>query len=135
MRQYICQWFFAEFYSTLQQWLPSKNRDRLSFSLDIHFAPVVPRSQNLLDSNLDYLVANDGVPLMEVVSFLSNLKGELGCVSMNKYSLCFASLLISGIIFFTITFRICFCIWFNKRKFYQDIATEIIICLKKASIS
>ena len=60
MRQYICYRFLEEFYSILQQWLLSKNRDRLSSGLGIQFAPGVPKSQNLLDSNQDYSMASDG---------------------------------------------------------------------------
>ena len=49
------QWFLAEFSSTLQQWLPSKNRDWLSFSHGIFFAPGVKtwRLQNLDPSSPD----------------------------------------------------------------------------------
>ena len=75
MRQYIYQWFLAEFYSTLQQWYLLKNQDRLSFSLGIHFVPGVPTSQNLLDSNLECSLASDGAPVIEVLSSLSTFQG------------------------------------------------------------
>ena len=68
---------FAEFYSTLQQWLLLKNQDPLSFSLGIHFLPGVP---NIWRVGLDVWA--------------------LAPSCMNMYSLCFASLFISEIIFF-----------------------------------
>ena len=46
----------------------------LSFSLAVHFAPGVPRCQNLLDSNLDCLVASDWAPVVEVISCLSTFQ-------------------------------------------------------------
>ena len=55
---------------------------------------------------------------------------------MNKYSLCFFSLFISGIIIFysTIILRIYLCIWFNKKtETLTAFPTETIICLVKAS--
>ena len=67
--------FIYKFYSTLQQWLLLQNQDRLSFDLVMYFAPGAPRSQNLLDSNLDYSVASDGAPVIEVVSSFSTFHG------------------------------------------------------------
>ena len=45
-------------------------QDELPFDLCINFAPGIPRYQNLLDSNMDYLVASDGALVIEVVSCL-----------------------------------------------------------------
>ena len=56
-------------------WLLSKNRDWLSVGLSIHFAPGTLKSQSLLDSNLDYLVISNEVPVIEVVSCISTFKG------------------------------------------------------------
>ena len=49
-------------------------RDRLSFGLRIHFASGLPRSQNLLNLNLDYSVDSDGAIVIEVVC-LSTFQG------------------------------------------------------------
>ena len=63
----------------------------------------VPGLQNLLDSNLDYSVANDGAPVIKVVFLCVNISRvslALAPSCMNKYPLCFASLFISGIFIF-----------------------------------
>ena len=58
----------TEFYSALPQWLFSKNRDRLSYGLDINFAPIAPGSQDLLDLILDNSKVSDEAPVIDVVS-------------------------------------------------------------------
>ena len=63
-----------EIYSTIQEWLPSKNQGQVSFGNGMHLALGVPRSQNLLESNLDYLVASDEAPVTKVVSCLSTFQ-------------------------------------------------------------
>ena len=56
--------------------MASFKESRLAILRSRHnFAPGVLRSQNLLDSNLDNLVANDEAPLIEVVSCLSTFQG------------------------------------------------------------
>lgn len=127
MRQKIYQWFFSEFYSTLQLWLLSKIRERLSFSFGIHFTPGVLRSQNLLDSNLDYSVTSDGAPEIEV-SFFNISRVILAVWALarsctNNYSLCFTSLFISEIIFSISILQWCFAFTFvfgsTIQKFYK----------------
>ena len=68
MFKFVNALFLAEFYFTRQQWILSKNQDRLSFDHGIHFASEVSRSKNLLDSN--YLVASDWAPVIENTFFL-----------------------------------------------------------------
>ena len=58
----------TEFYSALPQWLFSKNRDRLSYGLNIHFAPIAPGSQNLLDLILDNSKVSGEAPVIDVAS-------------------------------------------------------------------
>ena len=66
------------------------------------FISGVPRSQNILYSNLDYSVVSDGAPVIEIVSCLLSFPRVSLTVwaqapsCMNKYS-CFPSLLISGL--------------------------------------
>ena len=45
------------------------------FVLGIHFAPGVFRSKYPLGSNMDYLVASDGAPIIKVVSCFSTFEG------------------------------------------------------------
>ena len=100
----MISWGILENGLNLGEWLLSKNRDRLYFGLGIHFPLEVPGSKNLLYSNLDYSVASDGAPVMKIVSCFSTFQGSAWpCDCMNDYSLCFASLFISGIIFFDST--------------------------------
>ena len=75
---------FLEFYFTIQQWPLSKNRDQLFFGLGIDFHPGVPRSQNLLDLNLDYLMGHDGAHAIKIVFVFQHFKSELACVSSSS---------------------------------------------------
>ena len=64
LHQYIYQLFLEKFDPTLMSFKGLR-------SLGIHFAQRVPKSQNLLDSNENYLVASDGAPVISDSSFLS----------------------------------------------------------------
>ena len=102
--------------------LLSKNLHCLSFGLDIYSAPGVLRFQNLLDSNLDYLVASDWIQNQSCFFLFNILRVSLAVwvlalSCMNKYSLCVANLFIPRIIFFdstSIILPIYLSICFNK---------------------
>ena len=75
MHQYIYQRFLEEFYPTLQQ-CPSRNRDQLFFAFGMRFPQRIPKYQDLLDSNLNYLVASGEAPVIRDSYFLSfNIQG------------------------------------------------------------
>ena len=114
---------FISLFNNVNLMIISRNRDQLFYALGIHFAQRVPKSENLLDSNLDYWVASDGTLVIWGSCFLSF---NISRVSLAIWPLAEHFILFHQPVYFrnhtfrqyiTIILCIHLCISFNNRSF------------------